>query len=120
VSAAARAKAEARLEASAKRADDEAKATGDAKVAARLATEFGMTAEALMAEKNDLSTSWGQLMIAHSLAANSKTDLTVAQLIQLRGEMGWGQIAAGLGLKLGETVSAVRAESKVATGTATA
>jgi hypothetical protein len=118
VSADARAKAEAKLEASAKRADDEATAQGDAKVAGRLAAEFGMTADQIMTEKKDLSTSWGQLMIAHSLAANSKTDLTVEQLMDMRKDMGWGQIAAGLGLKLGETVSAVHAESQVATGAA--
>ena len=31
--------------------------------------------------------------------------------------MGWGEIAAGLGLNLGETVSAVQSEGKVAGGT---
>lgn len=120
VSADARAKTEAKLEASAKSVDQQASAKGDARVAGRLATEFGMTADQLIAEKNDLQTSWGQLMIAHSLAANSTTNLTAAQLIEMRGDSGWGQIAAGLGLNLGETVSAVRAESRVANGLANA
>lgn len=119
VSADARAKAEAKLEAAAKKADNEARARGDARVAARLAAEFGMTADALMAEKQALGCSWGELMIAHSLDANTKTEITVAQLIELRQEgTGWGQIAAGLGLKLGEAVSAVQAEARVAAGLA--
>ena len=121
VSAEARAKAEAKLDAEAKRCNDEARARGDAKVAARLAAEFGVTADQLTAEKNQLHTSWGELMIAHCLDANSKVDVTASQLFELRQEgCGWGQIAAGMGLKLGDTVNAVRAESRVATGLAAA
>ncbi len=116
-----RAKAEAKIETEAKRLNDQAGSEGDAKVAARLAAEFGMTADQLTAEKNELKASWGELMIAHSLEANTKTDVTTSQLFDLRKEgMGWGQIAAGLGLKLGETVSAVHAETRVATGKAAA
>jgi hypothetical protein len=121
VSADARAKADAKLAASAKKADDEARARGDASVAERLAVEFGMTTDALMAEKQELGCSWGQLMIAHSLDANTNTEITVAQIFELHKEgTGWGQIAAGLGLKLGEVVSAAQAEARVATGLAKA
>jgi hypothetical protein len=118
VSADARAKAEAKLEASAKKTDAEAQ-RGEGRVAERLAVEFGMTADALMAEKQELGCSWGELMIAHSLDANTTTEITTAQLVQLRKDgTGWGQIAAGLGLKLGEAVSAAQAESRVAAGLA--
>jgi len=121
VSATARAKADAKLEAAAKKANDEATKNGDEKVAARLAGEFGATAEAMMSEKQTLDASWGELMIAHSLDANTKTEVTVAQLFELRKEgTGWGQIAAGLGLKLGDCVSAAQAEAKVAAGLAKA
>jgi hypothetical protein len=121
VSAAATAKAEAKLEAAAKSTDQEASASGDAKVASRLAAEFNMTTEQLLAEKSDLQTSWGQLMIAHSLVANSTSDVTVSQLIALHDDgMGWGQIAAGMGLRLGDVVSAAQAESRVAAGLAKA
>jgi len=119
VSTEARAKADAKLAAAAKKTDEEARARGDAKVAARLAAEFDMTAEALMAEKQTLGCSWGELMIAHSLDANTTTEITVAQLFTLREEgTGWGQIAAGLGLKLGDAVSAAQAEARVAAGLA--
>jgi hypothetical protein len=116
VSATSRAKAEAKMDVSMKNVDSEAE-KGEAKVAGRLATEFGTTAEALMLEKTELGTSWGHLMIAHTLAANSATEVTAAQLVTMQKDgMGWGQIAAGLGLTLGEVVSAVNAESRVARG----
>jgi len=90
---------------------------GDAKVAERLAAEFGSTPDALLSEKNDLKTSWGQLMIAHSLLANGTTDLTAKQIFDLRGEgMSWGQIANGMGLRLGEVVKAAKEEARVAKG----
>lgn len=121
VSARTRAKAEAKLEVSAAKVNEEAMKNGDAKIASQLASEFGMTAEALLQEKQQLGTTWGELMIAHTLDANSKADVTAQELMQLKmQDCGWGQIAAGLGLKLGEAVSAVRAESQVATGLAKA
>jgi len=60
------------------------------------------------------------LMIAHSLAANG-TDVTIDQLFGMRttDHLGWGQIANGMGLKLGNVVSAVKSEGKVATGQST-
>jgi colicin import membrane protein len=117
VSAKSRADAEAKLKAEADKVEGEAQGEGEAKVAARLASEFGMTAQALMDERQQLDASWGNLMIAHTLEANAKTDLTVEQMMALHAEgTGWGQIAAGLGLKLGECVSAVQSEGRVASG----
>jgi len=118
-SAQARSKADAKFEAAAKKADADASAQGEAKIAGRLGAEFGMTAEELTTEREALGCSWGELMIAHSLHALSTTEVSVAQLFELRKDnTGWGQIAAGLGLKLGETVSAVQAEGRVAAGLA--
>ena len=118
-SAEARAKTEAKLETAAMKCDEQEQSAGDAKVAARLAAEFKMTTEQIMAEKQTLGCSWGQLMIAHCLDANANTELTVAQLWQMHQDgTGWGQISAGLGLKLGEAVSAVQAEGRVAAGLA--
>lgn len=117
VSAQTRAKSEAKLQASAKKADDACKSMGDAKAAEHLAAEFGMTADQLMAEKNATSCSWGSLMIAHTLDANTKTEVTAQQLLTLNSQgVGWGQIAAGLGLKLSDACSAVQTESRVAAG----
>jgi len=108
---------EAKLDATKSVVDKEATSKGENVVAGRLATEFGMTSDALAAEKAQYNTGWGDLMIAHSLQANAKTDITVAQLFQMRTDgMGWGQIANGLGLRLGDVVSAVKSEGNVATG----
>ena len=119
VSSAAREKAEKQMSAVATKTGEEAALHGSAPVAARLAAEFGMSADQLVAEHQALGCSWGDLLIAHCLDANTATEVTVGQLIELRKEgTGWGQIAAGLGLKLGQVVSAVQAEGRVATGLA--
>ena len=116
-SAKARTRADAKLDATAKTVDTEAN-QGESKVADRLGTEFGMTADAIQAEKTSTGASWGNLMIAHTLAANASTTVAVADLIAMQqGGMGWGQIAAGLGLNLGEVISAVASEGRVASGT---
>jgi hypothetical protein len=113
----ARDKFDADVTLAAKQVEADAVAAGDVKIAERLGTEFGMTPDALVAERNELGTSWGQLMIAHTLMANSTAELTARQVFDLRTEgMGWGQIAHGMGLKLGPAVSAVKTEARVARG----
>src|SRR6185295_13585489 len=119
-SAAARTRAEARLESSAKTVDQEGAKTAQG-VANRLSSEFELSAEALAEERQLLGVSWGQLMIAHTLAANSTSQVTVEQLIQMKKDgMGWGLIAGGLDLTMGDVVSAVNAEAGVALGRAAA
>ena len=101
--------------------DANASAKGKEGAAGRIAPEFGMTGEALLAEETQFNTSLGQLVIAHTLLANAKTSVTLEQLFSMRHDgMGWGQIAHGLDLRLGDVVSAVRSESNVAEGTAKA
>ena len=121
VSAKARTDADKKMDLSGKDVDRASISAGETKVAERLGTQFGMTAEAITAEKNALNTSWGNLMIAHTLAANAGGGVTAENLVQMHSSgMGWGQIAAGLGLKLGEAIRAVRAEDHVANGKAKA
>jgi hypothetical protein len=118
VSEAARTRAETKLETSAKAVDAEGGKTPHG-IAQRLSSEFELSAEALAEERQLLGVSWGQLMIAHTLAANANSDVTVEQLIQMRKDgMGWGQIAGGLDLTMGDVVSAVNAEAGVALGRA--
>ena len=117
VDAKARDKFDADVTVAAKQVETDAASAGDAKIAERLGTEFGMTQDALVAERNELGTSWGQLMIAHTLMANAAAEVTARQLFDLRTEgMGWGQIAHGLGLKLGPAIGAVKTEARVARG----
>ena len=54
-----------------------------------------MTAEDLTAERQSLGCPWGELMIARSCAM-STTEISVADLLELRKDTGWAQIAAGL------------------------
>jgi len=118
-SAEARAKADTKLGAASKKTDADVTTQGDATVAARLGAEFGVSADELATERQSIGCAWGELMIAHSLRAMSTTEVSAAQLFELRKEqIGWAQIAAGLGLKLGEAVGAVQAEERVAAGLA--
>ncbi len=101
------------IESSARDLDTEAATKGDVTIASRLATKFGTTADAFLAERSRFNTGWGALLIAHTLVANSKTDLTIDQVFQLRTEgMGWGQIAGGLDLTLGRVASAMRSQGR--------
>lgn len=114
------AQTDAKLAAQAKKLDASASGSGAATVATRLSKEFGVSADALSAERAQFDMGWGQIMIAHTLEA-SASGTTADQLLTLRQSgMGWGEIAAGLGLSLGKSVSAVNAESQVALGQAKA
>lgn len=120
ISAKQRARAEARLGELAKRVD-QAAARGEGEVASRLAAELGIAAEVLVAQHDDWKLGWGEMTIAHTLAASAGDEVGVEQLIEMHQEgIGWGQIAAGLGMSLGQVVSAVRSEALVASGQARA
>ncbi len=76
-----------------------------------------MSREAILAQKDDLHTSWGNLTIAHTFAASDRGGMTVAQILQLHDRgMGWGQIAAGLRFNMRDAVTAVNVESRVVRG----
>jgi hypothetical protein len=102
----------------AKRIDDSANsAKGTATATGRIATEFGMTADAITAEQDQFEAGLGELTIAHTLKANSKTAISMDQLFQLRQEgLGWAQIAHGLNLRMSEVTPAMRSEGNVAAG----
>jgi len=102
----------------AKGVDDKAAKDGDATVAGRLASDFGVSSDALLAEKAKYNVGWGDLMIAHTLGSNTLTGVTVDEILIMRttDAMGWGGIASGLDLKLGNVVSGAKSEAKVATG----
>jgi hypothetical protein len=119
VSADARAHTDAKLAAQAKKVDSAAKSSTDAgaTVAARLSKEFGVSADVLASERQQFDTGWGQIMIAHSIAASATNGVTADQLLTMHKDgMGWGDIAAGLGLSMGKTVSATNADTQMALG----
>ncbi|HET9251809.1 MAG TPA: hypothetical protein VFP58_06800 [Candidatus Eisenbacteria bacterium] len=109
---------EKQLESSSKRVDTEAARLGDIPVRDRLAAEFGVTPEALTAQREQFGMGWGELMIAHTLLANVE-GVTIEQLHLLRKEgLGWGQLAYGVQLNTSGFVTAVKNEVSVARGTA--
>ena len=98
--------------------DVEAVTNGDATVADRFASEFGMTSEALLAERTQYNVGWGDVMIAHTLLASAPSGTTVDQLYTLHSEeLGWGSIAYGMGLRVGSVTAAIKTETLVARGT---
>jgi len=112
---------EKKLRETVKKVEEEGAAKGDQTVASRLGADFGMTPDALIAEKGQFQTGWGELMIAHTILASAKNGVTLDQLFEMRRNgLGWGQIGHGLDLRLGGIVSAVKAESRVALGVAKA
>jgi len=90
---------------------------GETPVARFLGVEFGMSTEAILAEKRAVGASWGDLTIAHTLVASDTRCMAVSQVLHLHDlGMGWGQIVAGLRFRLDDAVKAVNAESRVARG----
>lgn len=107
-----------KLEENAKDVNVEAVTNGDATVADRFAAEFGMTSEALLAERTQYGVGWGEVMIVHTLLASAPSGTTVDQLYTLHADgMGWGQIAFGMGLKVNSVATAMKTETQVARGT---
>jgi len=119
VSAKERESIDKRLDEIERQIENEATTKGDAAVAGRIAGEFSMTADALTAERSQYSRGWGEMLVAHTLMANTKSDVTLADVLQMRNQgTGWAVIAHGLGLKLGDVVPAVKTEGRVALGLA--
>jgi hypothetical protein len=113
----AQAAAEPKMSVAARDVEKKVEIKGEVEVAARLAKEFGLEQEAMVAEKQALGATWGELMVAHTLQANSQTPITVQQVLGLRAEgRGWGEIAAGLGFDVAQAVRAVENEAKVIVG----
>jgi len=110
------ARTETRLDASVQKVNQWA-TRNEHDVAARLAGEFGSSVEALVGEKARYQCEWGELMLAHTLTANSKRNVTVEQVFDLHAGMAWSQIATGMGFQLNGVVAAARTEASVATGT---
>ncbi|MGE5178213.1 MAG: hypothetical protein ACM3PF_03875 [Bacteroidota bacterium] len=107
-----------KLDTNSKDVDVEAVTNGDATVADRFAAEFGVTSDALLAERTQYNVGWGEIMIAHTLLANAPSGTTIDQLYTMHQDgMGWGQIAYGMGLRVGSVAAAMKTETLVARGT---
>jgi hypothetical protein len=120
------ANAQASVDAQAKaKADAEATRQSMEQKASKTSKQAKAQADAKLQETSlkvdESACSWGELMIAHDLSANLKTPIEASQLLRWHQDgMGWGQMAAGLGLSLGSVVSSANTESRVAAGSARA
>lgn len=99
------------------RVNKEATAKGQTMIVGRLSAEFGMTPDALLDQKAEHGLSFGELVIAHTLLANSNAGVTLVDLVDLRsGGLSWGAIAYGLKFHMEDFEDAIKAEGRVAMG----
>lgn len=106
-----------RIGATVTRVNSDASTKGQTKIAAKLASAFGLTSDALLELKAEYGLSWGELVVAHTLLANSIVKVDLVDLASLRSDgLSWGAIAFGLRFHLEDLEEAIRAEGRVATG----
>jgi hypothetical protein len=117
VPAAERAHADAKLESMCRKIDDAAAECGETCVGSKLALDYKIAPEDLIRERAVLGCGWGDLIVARTLIANSADPPTHAELFAIHDRgTGWGQIAAGMGFRLGDVLRAVKHEMRVARG----
>jgi hypothetical protein len=120
VSAKAQQKADEKFQAAMEKTNASVQADGEAAVAGRLAQEFRTDADVWISARKATGLSYGELLIAHTIAANTK-GVALSQIVALRSEgMGWAQMASGIGMDLNSAVRAVNGEMVVAQGAAKA
>jgi hypothetical protein len=91
--------------------------TGQVKIAAKLASEFGITIDNLLDVKSDRGFSWGELVVARTLLSGSERAISLDDLGSLRAEgLTWGALAYALGFHLEDLEDAIRAQGRIATG----
>lgn len=106
-----------RIGATVERVNRRAVEQGSSAVAARLAAEFSVTGEALLDAKGEQGWSWGEVMIAYTLLANSPNGVALQDLATLREEgLGWSAIAYGLRFRMEDFEDAIKAQGRVAMG----
>lgn len=106
-----------RIAATLERVNRDAAATGQTRLAAKLAPKFGLSVEALLDVKSERGFSWGELVVAQTLLSNSERPIDLADLATLRAEgLSWGALAYALGFHLEDLEDEIRSQGKIATG----
>ena len=86
-------------------------------VAARAASEFSVTSESLLEAKGTHGWSWGEVLIAYTLLANSTQGVTLQDVADLREDgFGWASIAYGLQFRMEDFEDALKEQGRVAVG----
>jgi len=87
--------------------------SGDQAIAARLGAQFGVSTDVLLQERTTTGASWGDIFLALTIAANSRTNITTDQILQLRASGStWTQIARSLNFSQARLSQAVRLETR--------
>jgi hypothetical protein len=106
-----------RIAATVERVNRRASEQGQSAVATRLAAEFSVPREALLDVKGTHGWSWGDVMIAYTLLANTPPGAAPSDLASLRSEgLGWAAIAYGLQFRMEDFEEAIKAQGRVAMG----
>jgi hypothetical protein len=106
-----------RIAATVERVNRDATTTGQARIATKLASQFGITVDALLDVKSERGFSWGELVVARTLLSDSKRAINLDDLGSLRAEgLTWGALAYALGFHLEDLEDAIRAQGRIATG----
>ncbi len=100
-----------RLDNSASVISSDATRMGDATFADRLGAQFGVSADVLTQQRTQFNASWGDLVVAHSIATMSRTGVTVDQIFGMRADgQSWTAIARTLRVPPGRLMTSVRTQ----------
>ena len=106
------------LAANADRLDAEADRRGNAAVADRLASEFRVSSDLLQEQRDAFDAEWGDLLIAYTLAGQSRSGASVGRIFEMRDDgMSWFQIAKSLRVPPGRLMNLVRRGTSDVIGT---
>jgi len=106
-----------RIAATVERVNRRASEQGQTAMAARLAAEFHVKSEALLGEKGNHGWSWGDVVIAYTILANTSQGVLPDDLASLRENgLGWAAIAYGLQFRMEDFEDAIKAQGRVAMG----
>ena len=90
----------------------EAARIGDQAMAERLSAQFRVSAATLLSQKTQGAT-WGDLLIAYTVAARTRSSVTVNQILTMRASgRTWADIATSLNLPGGRLLSGIGTETR--------
>jgi hypothetical protein len=106
-----------RVASTVERVNQQARDQGTSVMVARLSAEFSVSKEILLEEKGNHGWSWGDIVIAYTLLANTSQGVTTQDLASLREDgLGWASIAYGLQFRMEDFEEAIKSRGRVATG----
>jgi hypothetical protein len=98
-----------KLEREVQRLEAEAGRRGDAALADRLASELEVSSDLLLEQRAAFDADWGDLLIAYTIAEQSRGTVTIGQVFEMRSDgMTWFQIARSLRIPPGRLMRLIR------------